>query len=119
MKQELSTPTSTANEAVVIVAITVEEEAIAAVTEAEVETVVAIVEARKAAILVVARKVTRGILISIQASIVLSMKDEGMMQSTAEKLHMTKSKKNKAEMDLNSQIGHINQALNATKCPQL
>ena len=63
--------------------------------------------------------VAMAILISIQASIVLSMKDKGMMQSTAKKLHMTKSKKNKAEMDLNSQIGHINQALNATKCPQL
>ena len=71
MKQELSTPTSTANEAVVIVAITVEEEAIAAV---------------KAAILVVARKVTRGIRISIQTSTVPCMKDKGMMQITAAKL---------------------------------
>ena len=104
-----------ANEVGVIMAITVEEEAITVVVETKEANMVA----RKAAILAVARKVTRGILISIQASIVLSMKDKGIMQITAEKLHMTKSKKNKAEMDLNSQIGHINQALNATKCPQL
>ena len=92
-------------------AIIVEEEAIVAVVETEEANVVA----RKAATLVVARKATKGILILIQTSAVRCMKDKSMMWSTAVKLHMTKSKKNKAAMDLNSQIGHINQALNATK----
>ena len=80
----------------------------------EAEVAIVVVK-RKAAILVVARKVTKGILTLIRTSTVLYMKDKGMMQNTAVKRHMTKSKKNKAAMDLSSQIGHINQALNATK----
>ena len=91
-----------------------EEEAIVVVMETEVNMV-----ARKAATLVVARKTTKGILTLIQTSTVRCMQDKDMMWSTAIKLHMTKSKKNKAAMDLNSQIGHINQDLKATKYPQL
>ena len=95
-------------------AIIMEEEAIVVVVETEEVNVVA----RKAATLVVARKTTKGILTLIQTSTVQCMKDKGMTWSTAVKLHMTKSEKNKAAMDLNSQIAHINQTSNATKCPQ-
>ena len=83
--------------------IIVEEEAITAVVETEVANMVA----RKAT-------ASKGILILIRTSTVLYMKDKGMMQSTIIKWHMTKIKKNKVAMDLNSQIGHINQTLNAT-----
>src|SRR5437762_10806961 len=95
--------------------IIVEEEAIEGAVETEEVNMVT----RKAATLVVARKTTKGILTLIQTSTVRCMQDKDMMWSTAIKLHMTKSKKNKAAMDLSSQIGHINQTLNATKCPQL
>ena len=71
-------------------------------------------EAKEEEILMVA-KVAR--MISIQTSIAQYMADKDMTQSTAVKLHMTKSKKKKAAMDLESQIGHINQALNVTQCP--
>ena len=104
-----------ANEVGVIMAITVEEEAITVVVETKEANMVA----RKAATLVVARKTTKGILTLIQTSTVRCMQDKDMMWSTAIKLHMTKSKKNKAAMDLKSQIAHINQALNTTKCPHL
>ena len=70
-------------------------------------------EAKEEAILMVA-KVARTT--SIQTSIAQYMADKDMMQSTVAKLQ-AKEKKKKAAMDLESQIGHINQALNVTQCP--
>ena len=84
----------------------------ATVAEAVVAAVVA-KEAKEESILVVA-KVTRTT--SIQTSIAQYMADKDMTQSTVTKLQ-AKEKKKKAAMDLESQIGHINQALNITKCP--
>jgi len=96
------------------VGIIVEEEAIeeAAVATAVVAAMLA-KEAKEEAILVVA-KVARTT--SIQTSIARYMADKDMTQSTVAKLQ-AKEKKKKAAMDLESQIGHINQALNVTKCP--
>ena len=90
--------------------IIVEEEAI---EEAAVVAAVVAKEAKEEAILVVA-KVAKAT--SIQTSIVRYMADKDMTQSTVAKLQ-AKEKKKKAEMDLESQIGHINQALNVTQCP--